>query len=563
MKKLRIFALLTALLLLLVSCSGTDDGTSPSQSPSSGTSANTSSAPSDTPSANTPDPFGKYEPGITVTSVRQTNAAATFADGEDYENNIWTRLAQDELGISMDYLWIAEGTDYSEKLNLLIGSNALPDILRVDATQLNQLVEFDMVEDLTDIWKEYADPWTVEDLSRDGGHMLQSGNYDGRMMGIPYIASKEDTAAMLWIRKDWLDKLNLDVPKSMQDVIEVARAFVNNDPNGNGQNDELGIGMNGGPLTGVVSFPPIGFHNSYHAYPGLWVKQADGTIGYGDIQPEFKQSLLAMRDLYAEGIIDPDFVGADDTHLVEQLAQQRLGMFYSVYYISLMLQPAFEVDTGADWIIIPIQSIDSNPATPQVGAGADNFYVVRKGYEHPEALVKLMNLTKKYGDGSAEHERYMYDETGRFVAEYIPIPQGGFFNNMRSAQRVREYMKTGVEPESWVKEDMNNYNQVKGFADGNMANWMLDRVFNPETGSLVTMEAYVNGDLFERNAFYGVPPASVSEFMPILTDLETQIIPQIVLGLKPPEAFDDFVAQWKSLGGDQITKDINEAMSNR
>lgn len=45
------------------------------------------------------------------------------------------------------------------------------------------------------------------------------------------------------VRKDWLDKLGLDVPKTLDDVVEVARAFKNDDPDGNGVDDTWGLGV--------------------------------------------------------------------------------------------------------------------------------------------------------------------------------------------------------------------------------------------------------------------------------------------------------------------------------
>jgi putative aldouronate transport system substrate-binding protein len=157
----------------------------------------------------------------------------------------------------------------------------------------------------------------------------------------------------------------------------------------------------------------------------------------------------------------------------------------------------------------------------------------------------------------------MYDEEERLITNCIPVMQEGFFANLSNAQRVSQYIKTGVEPDVWEQGQIDIVDAINRFKEGSAADWSMYRIFNPDDSSLFVYDYYVKNDLYKRSAFYGAPPASLGEYMPILTDLETQIVPQIVLGILPPEAFDDFVEQWKSLGGDQVTKDINEIMSNR
>ena len=53
--------------------------------------------------------------------------------------------------------------------------------------------------------------------------------------------------------------------------------------------------------------------SSFHAYPGFWVKDAEGNTVYGAIQPETKTALARLADLYAKGLIDPEMAVRKDS----------------------------------------------------------------------------------------------------------------------------------------------------------------------------------------------------------------------------------------------------------
>ena len=66
---------------------------------------------------------------------------------------------------------------------------------------------------------------------------MEAAKRNDVLYGIPSGNAERIPSQFLWIRKDWLDKLGLDVPKTLDDVVEVARAFKNDDPDGNGVDD--------------------------------------------------------------------------------------------------------------------------------------------------------------------------------------------------------------------------------------------------------------------------------------------------------------------------------------
>ena len=92
-----------------------------------------------------------------------------------------------------------------------------------------------------------------------------------------------DTGAeLLWLRQDWMDKLNLEAPKSLEDVEAILKAFVENDPDGNGTNDTIGMILSN-EIYGKYGGSPMYANNVFAAFgatPGQWIEK-DGQVVYG------------------------------------------------------------------------------------------------------------------------------------------------------------------------------------------------------------------------------------------------------------------------------------------
>ena len=118
--------------------------------------------------------------------------------------------------------------DENEKLNLSISSVELPDIISVTASQLDMLLKADMIEDLTPYYEQYASETMKSAIDSTGGIAMEAVTFDGKMMALPNVRSLKDGYDLLWIRQDWLDELNLEVPKTIEEIREVAKAFIDN-----------------------------------------------------------------------------------------------------------------------------------------------------------------------------------------------------------------------------------------------------------------------------------------------------------------------------------------------
>ncbi|WP_214629579.1 extracellular solute-binding protein [Paenibacillus agaridevorans] len=503
------------------------------------------------------DPLGKFDPPIEVTTVRAANILK-FDEGETYEKNGWMDFYESEFGIKVKLLWASD--QFDQKMNTTMVSGKLPDIMPLGGNQYKRLAEMDQLEDLTEALEKYGS----EDLKRvyeGGGKIgLDSVTKDGKILALPWLGGYTGSAPLLWIRTDWMEKLNLSEPQSMDDVLKIAEAFVNQDPDGNDQKDTYGLVVNKDLYTDLFGID--GFFNSYHAYPKIWVKNEAGEIVYGSIQPQMKTALAKLQELYKNGTLDKEFVVKDADKVGQMVNAGKLGITYSVDWLPLYLQSGKNQDPNMEWKPYPLLSIDETPAKPKAGYPINAYYSVRKGFEHPEALVKMMNASlvlwsKKYPDRNLSPilesnngvEKWVY----RLVHNQIPTQNLDAFKNVNAA--IDNNDESLLNPNSGEPDV---YRNMKAYLDGDIKGWGYYMDFGPE-GSQSILTEYDKNNAFNITEFIGVPTPKMVEQGDTLAKLELSVFTKIIMGEASIDSFDEFVANWKKLGGDEITREVQAA----
>ena len=513
------------------------------------------------------DPFGKYEEPITLTAVRYLQDGIEFNEGESLENNVWSREYAETLGINLEYAWTTPQSEYAQKLNVSSASDDLPDLMWVDAAQLKRMVEDDQLADLTQVYADYAAPYTDEVLHQDGGSAMESATIGGKLYGLPHIQSGYGSTDVLWIRSDWLEALRLETPETMRDVLEIARAFATQDPDGNGKNDTYGLGVNKG-LIAENNLPYAvldGFFNSYHAYPSIWITDEDGKLAYGGIQPEMKDALADLQKLYAEGVIDPEFGVKDAVKVSENVNAGKVGMFYGYFWncSSGWLQDGQMNDPSIDWIAVPILSIDDEPAKAMVPFATTYYTVVSKDCANPEAAVKMYNLVleKMFGE-TAQPEVYNSTPENLAVFNYAYSYGEPPMKNLDAQQAVVAALESG-DASGLSAEQKNYYDNCVAYEEsGDLALWGNYMMYGPDGGLGVINEYVSSGNVVTDN-YFGAPTDGMAEKNATLQKLQLETFTKIITGSADVDEFDTYVENWKSLGGQQITDEVNEWLAQR
>jgi len=586
-KKLSSWGLVGTLVLALAlsACTksnGAGNNPSTTASPSESSPAASSASPS--PSESGPDasapvaaaaegPLGKYDPPITITTVRHFNTGLKFVAGTDWDNNVYTNGLRDELGILIKNLWIVDDSQYSNKLNVSMVSGDLPDVFEVTLQQLQLLVEAGAIADLTEAYENYASDLSKQALSEGGGIALETATFNGRLMAIPESgSSSRDDAQFIWIRTDWLKKLNLEPPKSMDDVMNIAKAFVNGDPDGNGKKDTFGLNVDENLFNGWAGLD--GFFNGYHAYPfnpggqggtgmNLMFLEKNGRLEYADIQPEVKTALGKLQELYKAGAINPEFSIMNGMKSAELATSGKVGMTFGQFWnAGWPLNDMKIKDPKVEWGIFPLVSADDLPVLKTSNnIVPKRFWVVSKKSEHPEAVVKFLNffMEKNYGE-TKEIKYNALEENGESKPTFGLAPvRGGFAEtNQNDYYLVQEALKTGDETKLTPKAK-DYYDGINRYRDGEVALWPNEMMFGTEDGSSYgILSQYKKNNEFMTNAFLGAPTPAILKSGPALKDLQVKEFTKIIMGESPVDAFDAFVENWKNSGGNQILAEVNE-----
>ncbi|MCZ8517731.1 extracellular solute-binding protein [Paenibacillus filicis] len=211
----------------------------------------------------------------------------------------------------------------TDNFNLMLASGQLPDVIYYDWTSVQggpqKAIQDGKIVKLNDYIDKYA-PNFKKVLDTHPEWKKQIVTEDGSIYSMPFIRGDKYLQSIdgMVLRQDWLDKLNLPVPTTIDEWHTVLQAFKEKDPNGNGKNDEIPLLIDKGGIGGN------------RAFVGAWgittdFYQVNGKVKFGPIQPEYKQFLTLMNQWYKEGLLDKDFASTDGKLKDAKVTGNQLG----------------------------------------------------------------------------------------------------------------------------------------------------------------------------------------------------------------------------------------------
>ncbi|QYR21950.1 extracellular solute-binding protein [Paenibacillus sp. sptzw28] len=569
--KAKLLLLTLAFSLVLSACSSVNKGSSSDEKSNNGSAANTQSnsgggttKPSDEDLA-----YEKYKDPVTLT-IGFKIPDDKLADGDTNDNNIASRYFESLTNIKVVHSWEAKGDDaFKQKVNLAIASNDLPDAMVVDRNQLRKLIDNDMLEDLTDVYDQYGSKLVKDIYASTKGMALQDATSDGKLYGLPNVAIEADAPSLLWVRQDWLDKLKLQAPKTIDDIEKIAQAFVDQDPDGNNKKDTLGLTGDKQVVYGQKP-NPNGFDSifgSYHAFPKNWIKDANGNVVYGSVTPENKEALAKLADWYKRGLIDQQFALYKETQ--EPIVANKTGLFFGPWWMPYWpLADSVTNDTKADWHAYAVPTDKDGKFVTHMAPVTDRYIVVRKGYEHPEAAVKMLNVFTRYErrqDPNTAEVKKLDDyavATGVHIRNYYPFDLLLDYSDavVKRYEAVQKALKGEVDPATFDPDTKQVYDFSvieKENPKKNMDAWK-PAIAYAQGGRILATEPMDK----VYSVFYGTTRTMETKWA-TLEKLENETFLKIIVGDLPVSAFDDFTAQWKKLGGDQITAEVTDIVNKK
>ncbi|MFI5913238.1 extracellular solute-binding protein [Dactylosporangium sp. NPDC051541] len=205
-------------------------------------------------------------------------------------------------GKKLNITWVPNSS-YNDKTNITLASGTIPEVMVVQGKipAFVQNAKAGAFWDLTDRIDKYPN------LAKANKQTRQSASVDGHLYGLP--RERQLMRVAVTIRKDWLAKLGLAEPATVQDLYAVAKAFTENDPDGNGKRDTYGVLFPKWP-SGYASGSPYDVIETWFGAPNGWGPR-DGKLVPGFDTAQFLDGARYIRRLFDEKLVNPDFATLD------------------------------------------------------------------------------------------------------------------------------------------------------------------------------------------------------------------------------------------------------------
>ena len=504
-------------------------------------------------------PLGKYPELVTYTLGQMKGANnSNLPDGQNYEDNAYTRYLKKTLNIQNKNVFMESEERYDEALNILVKDRNLPDIFLVsDRETLEELVENDLIEDLTEVYKSCASDKIKEMYESYGEELLASGTFDGKLYALPETAI-DDGAQLLWLRRDWMEQLGLKEPKTLEEAFSVIRAFQENRMGAEDGEDPVGLVCDPG-LVGTVStsYSVDSVFEKFGAYPQQWIENADGEIVYGSLTEETKEALGYLRELYRQGILDSDFALRAQNNIRDLVVNGKCGAFFGLWWTpNNPLMDEYEEDPDSDWEPYYFPAEIQKTAETYSTFRDNKYVVVRKGYEHPEIVMKILSVLFDY----TRYEAKDADEMNSYFALNVdptarPLVINVDYNEAtyRVTEHIQKVIAGDMEEEKLSAIEKSYYQACRNYMEGQnvtVEDWAAYKSRISAVGLLVKSDYRTPEKIYLQTSNLEIPQT--------LGTLEKNTFIQIIMGKRPISYFDEFVSKWYEQGGDQLVKAIRE-----
>lgn len=452
----------------------------------------------------------------------------------------------EEFGVDLR-AWYVDSSKFQEALSVRFAAGEMPDVLILDNLSIvPTYVEGGILHEIPEeMIREKAPNYAAISDQYDDGTLWRTGVYKGSKYAVGNILNVVPHA-MVW-RQDWLEAVGIDkIPETLEEMEIALTKFVTEDPDGDGIDNTYGMGERA--MNAV--FGAYGMRICTGAKPGFLVEEMqliDGVPVFPYIRPEAKEALGVLRDWYAKGLIDPEFITGENhggyQWLSHSLINSRIGVTEaqpSHYYGSSYEET--EENMGqclAELKAVTPEAVIRLGKAPIGPSG-------KSGTEGWSKVGKVVGLTTK----CFEDERKV----------------NAFFEMLDRYYTDIEYAKLvsyGIEGEHYrINED----GGIKRIGGGTELRKQGVMQFNfgdtiPFVEAVAPKKAAFGKEVTGEGYFrFNAPPTQ--EFSSAIATLDTlteQTYFDIITGVKPLDYFDEYVKQFKEAGGELAEKSVQEA----
>ncbi|WP_198671303.1 extracellular solute-binding protein [Paraliobacillus sp. X-1268] len=426
--------------------------------------------------------------------------------------------------------WIPDN-NYEDRLNTAFATNTLPEavFLKNQSTfvQFRDAIQDDQFWDLTELIDEY------ENLSKLKENVVDNTRVNGNVYTL-YQGRPLSRQGIIY-RKDWADNLGLEAPTTTEEFYEMARAFTEDDPDGNGKDDTFGITDRSDLIYGA--FKTV---SSWFGTPNYWGEQ-DGELAPEFMFDEYVETMDFFKDLHENGYINQDFPVTSKIDQQEFIKNGTAGIYVgsmgdvgSLYDDAVAINPDLEYDVQNH-----IAGPDGEFGIWSIPGYGNLVMFPKSAIETEEELKKILGFFDQFMSPEVMNLAYWGIEGEHYEVtdgSALPVDDASLFE-----REVKPYQSIEIgEPATNGRyEGAFDYDVKAKSEELNLDNekYLID---DP------TVPLY--SETFAQDG---------ARLQQIITDATYQYI----LGQLDMDGFNDAVENWKSQGGDNIITEYNAEYS--
>ena len=515
-------------------------------------------------------PFGAYPETIEYTLGKMTSVNnSNMPENDTYTDNAYTRYIKSVINVQNVDVFEANDSQYDTNVSMVISMGSLPDIMVVSSQdEVEQLVEAGLIEDLTESYNNCISDRIRKMYESYGDSLKDMVTYDGKIMALPET-NITDGPNLVWLRKDWMDKLGLSEPHTIDDVVNIVKHFISEDPGNNGVDasgkpNTVGLAVDT-DVTGECGYSSEFLLDiifaCFGAYPKQWIMNDDGEIVYGSVTNEAKEALSYISSLYNQCVIDNDFLLRTSTNICELIENGLCGSFFGPWWApNNPLANAVSRNPDADWQPYLIATDSDGTTSYHSQNPCYKYVVVRKGYEHPEIAAKMISVMfdkVRFDCTDSEEFKNYYQLNVEPTAR--PLSINVDYNNALSIcyRNIDATISGRKNPDSLELLERSFYDACSEYiknANKTSTQWAayMSRI---KACSLIAQD-----NIKVVDSLYFKTTDTMKSHWWRLKAKEKEAYLKIISGEEDISYFDRFVKEWNEQGGQTITSEVSESM---
>jgi putative aldouronate transport system substrate-binding protein len=397
---------------------------------------------------------------------------------ENHDTNTFTKWYEEQTGVKVEFQ-VAAGTpqDITQSLNLMLASGDYPDIILnagVTNSQLALYGQQGIFLPLNDLI-EKAGVETKRLFENNPQAKQVATAPDGNIYALPEVnvCYHCTLAAKMYIYQPWLDKLGLETPTTTEEFRAVLQAFKTQDPNGNGEADEIPLAATTQP-PGWNSRLDIFLSSSFITNPDTRRYLNDDVVDVTFNKPEYREALRYINSLYAEGLIAPESLTQDQDGVDRMLRSEEVTVgAVPQGWMSAFADTIGKEGTRFDQYVTlpPLEGPNGHREMPYYGYSVQpGKCIITSAASDPELALRWcdaqgneeVQLHAYLGEQDVDWRWATPDEVGinGQPAWYVPLTQWGTVQNKHWSQtnlsyrtdafRLGEMRKSDVDLEVWL-----------------------------------------------------------------------------------------------------------------